>query len=93
MKIDKNRLEIVKINEKFSTYFFIIKIQNGGHFGRQNYYFTQFWRILSNLTVFFLVDIYKSASDDYKEKANEEKIVLYGKEEQCHNPCGFVNDR
>ena len=43
------------------------------------------------LTVFF-VDIYKSASDDYKEKANKEKIVLYGKEEQCHNPCGFVND-
>ena len=38
------------------------------------------------------MDIYKSASDDYKEKANEEKIVLYGKEEQCHNPCGFVND-
>ena len=38
------------------------------------------------------MDIYKSASDDYKEKPNEEKIVLYGKEEQCHNPCGFVND-
>ena len=39
------------------------------------------------------MDIYKSASDDYKEKANEEKIVLYGKEEQCHNPCGFVNGK
>ena len=38
------------------------------------------------------MDIYKSALDYYKEKPNEEKIVLYGKEEQCHNPCGFVND-
>ena len=44
------------------------------------------------LTVFFFVDIYKIASDYYQEEPNEEKIVLYGKEEQCHNPCGFVND-
>ena len=37
MKIDKNRFGIVKIDEKFSPNFFITKIQNGGHFGRQKY--------------------------------------------------------
>ena len=38
------------------------------------------------------MDIYKSASDDYKEKPNAGKIIFYGKEEQLHNPCGFVTD-